>query len=78
MSQTIQGTYKNGKILLDRLPDGVTEARVAVQFSGQQLEQTNRRRGIAIFGMFAPADGQFTTDDEIERVKKPFSAKLDE
>lgn len=78
MSQTIQGTYKNGKVLLDRLPDGVTEARVAVEFSEQRLEQTNRRRGIARFGMFAPADGQFTTDDEIERVKKSFSAKLDE
>jgi hypothetical protein len=32
MSQTIQGTYKNGTISLDRLPEGVAEARVVVEF----------------------------------------------
>jgi hypothetical protein len=32
MSQTVTGTYKNGAISLGRLPEGVAEARVVVEF----------------------------------------------
>jgi hypothetical protein len=71
MSQTIQGTYKNGSISLDRLPEGIAEARVVVEFFEQQVpKQLTRRRGIAFSGMFAPPDGQFTTDEELDEAKK--------
>ena len=61
MSQTIQGTYKNGTISLDRLPEGVAEARVIVEFvenAQRDSKQSARQRGIARFGMFAPPDGR--------------------
>jgi hypothetical protein len=80
MSRIIQGTYKNGAIFLDHLPDGVGEARVAVEFLEQgegAPKESARRRGIAHFGMFAPADGQFTSDEELEEVKKSWNVKLD-
>ena len=76
MSQTIQGTYKNGSISLDRLPEGVAEARVIVEFVEEQrggAERSGRRRGIAHYGIFAPADGRFTGDEELERVKKAWN-----
>ena len=79
MSQTIQGAYKNGVVSLDCLPEGVTEARVKVDFSEDLAPKLfNRARGIAYFGMFAPADGQFTSDESIEEVKKSLNPKLDE
>jgi hypothetical protein len=81
MSQTIKGTYKNGTISLDRLPEGVAEARVLVEFVEQPTSASSegaRRRGIVHFGMFAPADGRFTSDDDLEQVKKSWNAKLDE
>ena len=78
MSLTIQGTYKNGTVSLDRLPEGVREARVVVEFAEQPPEPSSRRRGIVYFGMFTPPNGQFTTDEEIERVKKSLNVKLDE
>jgi len=80
MSQIIKGTYKNGSISLDRLPEGVAEARVIVEFVDQparSMEQSTRRRGIAHFGMFAQADGKYTRDEELENVKKSWNAKLD-
>jgi hypothetical protein len=80
MSQIIHGTYKNGTISLDRLPEGVGEARVVVEFVEQPMpasERTTRRRGISYFGMFAPPDGQFTSDHELEGAKKSWNAKLD-
>jgi len=80
MSQTIQGTYKNGTISLDRLPEGVSEARVVVEFVEQRppaSEPGSRRRGITYFGIFAPPDGGFTSVEEIERVRKSWNAKLD-
>jgi hypothetical protein len=81
MSQTIQGTYKNGTISLDRLPEGVAEARVVVEFVEQPPrapERSTRRRGITFYGMFAPSNGQFTSDEELERVKKSWNAKPDD
>ena len=78
MSQRIQGTYKNGAISLDRLPEGVAEARVVVEFSEQRTpDRSIRRRGIAHSGIFAPPDGRFTTDEALEQVKKSWNAKLD-
>ncbi|MCC5634460.1 hypothetical protein LC593_01070 [Nostoc sp. CHAB 5844] len=32
MLKTIQGTYKNGKIELDEIPQGITESKVFVTF----------------------------------------------
>jgi hypothetical protein len=80
MNQTIQGTYKNGTILLDRLPEGVAEARVVVEFVEQPSpapERVSRRRGVASFGMFAPSNGHFTNDHELQETKKSWNAKLD-
>jgi hypothetical protein len=78
MSQTISGTYKNGAISLDRLPEGVAEARVVVEFVEQPAsEQSARRRGTAYFGMFAPPDRRFTSDEELEQVKKSWNANRD-
>ena len=80
MSQIIQGTYKNGTISLDRLPEGVAEARVIVEFVENHSatpDRPTRRRGITYFGIFAPPDGRFTSDEELEQVKKSWNAKLD-
>ena len=80
MSQIIQGTYKNGTISLDRLPEGVAEARVVVEFVENHSatpDRPTRRRGITYFGIFAPPNGQFTSDEELEQVKKSWNAKLD-
>ena len=80
MSHTIQGTYKNGSISLDRLPEGVAEARVIVEFleePARKPDHSTRRRGIARFGMFAPPDERFTSDEELAQVKKSWNAKLE-
>ena len=80
MSQTIPGTYKNGTISLDHLPEGIAEARVIVEFVDQPArppEGSTRRRGIAYFGMFAPPDGKFTSDNDLEAAKKAWNPKLD-
>jgi hypothetical protein len=78
MSQTIQGTYKNGAISLDRQPEGIAEARVVVEFLDKRASQPPiRRRGIAHFGIFAPPDGRFTSDKELQEVKKSWNEKLD-
>jgi hypothetical protein len=80
MSRIIQGTYKNGAISLDHLPEGVGEARVVVEFLEQgeaAPKESARRRGTAYFGMFAPADGQLTGDEQLEEVKKSWNVKLD-
>jgi hypothetical protein len=80
MSQTIPGTYKNGNISLDRLPEGVVEARVVVEFVDQPSPapaRSARRRGVSYFGMFAPPDGRFTSDEELQRTKKSWNARLD-
>jgi hypothetical protein len=66
MGLTIQGTYKNGTVSLDRLPEGVDEARVAVSFEAS----SERRRGVLKFGMFAKPDKPFTSDADVEAVKK--------
>ncbi len=73
MSQTINGTYKNGTVLLDHLPEGVTEARVVVDFVEQP--QTDRRRGALKFGMFAKPDRPFTSDEDIDAVKKSWNTR---
>lgn len=79
MSQTINGTYKNGVVVLDRLPADVNETRVAVVFAVRASEEPmGRRRGIARFGIFAPADGNFTSDEELERVKRSWNVTTDE
>lgn len=73
MSLIIQGTYKDGAVLLDNRPEGVQEARVAVIF----VEQPNgeRRRGILKFGMFAKPDRPFTTDADIDAVIKSWNGR---
>ena len=76
MSRMIQEIFRNGS--LNHLPARVIEARVVVEFAEESITPSNRRRGIVHFGMFAPPDGKWTTDEEIERVKKSWNAKLDE
>jgi hypothetical protein len=71
MSQTILGTYKNGTISLDRLPEGVTEARVVVGFVDEP--STRRIRGAIKFGMFTNSDRPFTSDEDLEAVKKSWN-----
>ena len=71
MSLTIQGTYKNGTVSLDHLPEGVREARVAVSFADPQ----EQRRGVQKFGMFAKRDRPFTTDADIDAVKKSWNGR---
>ena len=79
MNQTIEGTYKDGVVVLDRLPEDVAEARVAVVFVRRGREEpTGRRRGIARLGIFAPAEGNFTSDEELDRAKGSWNATTDE
>jgi hypothetical protein len=52
----------------------VTEARVVVEFVAPRREPS-RGRGIAYFGMFAPVDGVFTSDEDIEAVKKSLNPR---
>ena len=73
MSQTITGTYKNGTVSLDHLPEGVTEARVVVDFVDEP--DRKRRRGTLKFGMFAKPDRAFTSDEDIESVKKSWNRR---
>jgi hypothetical protein len=60
MPQLIEGYYRDGKVSLDRLPEGVSEVRVRVEFVNEPNNQ--RRRGVAHFGIFAPSDGKYTTN----------------
>jgi hypothetical protein len=83
MSLSITGTYQNGQIKLDTIPHGIERARVTVEFEEQPTPTPEgvppaRHRGIAHFGMFAPADGTFTTDEDLERVKKSWNTATDE
>ena len=68
MSRTIHGTYKNGTVLLDHLPEGVIEARVVVDFVDDTKPE--RQRGTLKFGMFAKSDRFLTSDEDIDAVKK--------
>lgn len=67
MKQTIQGTYRAGVVSLDRLPEGVTESRVVVEFV-EPAPAGERRPGLT-FGMFADPGGRLTSDDDLEAVK---------
>jgi hypothetical protein len=68
MRQTIEGTYKAGVISLDRPPEGVTEARVVVEFV-EPATPAGRRGGLT-FGMFAdPGGRRLTSDDDLDAVK---------
>ena len=71
MSLTIQGTYKNGTVSLDRLPEGVQEARVAVSFAVSRA----LTRGTLKFGTFAKSDRAFASDADIEAVKKLWNGR---
>ena len=51
MSQTIQGIYKNGKIELADIPQGITESQVLVTFLNIQSPKTNKHT--MVFGMFS-------------------------
>ena len=73
MSLTIQGIYKNGQISLDRLPEGVTEARVVVDFIDRK--NAGQSRGAIKFGMFAKPDRPFTSDEDLETVKKSWNRR---
>lgn len=76
MSQSIHGTYKNGTVSLDRLPEGVTEARVVVDFVDEPGR--GQRRGVLKFGMFAKPDRPFTRDEDIDAVKKSWNRRDEE
>jgi hypothetical protein len=76
MSQTISGTYKNGTVSLDRLPEGVTEARVVVDFVDEPEEK--RQRGTLRFGMFAKPEHLFTKDEDIEAVTRSWNHRDEE
>jgi hypothetical protein len=73
MSQTINGTYKNGTVSLDHPPAGVTESRVVVDFVDQP--KPDGRRGMLKFGMFAKPDRPFTSDEDIDAVKNSWNAR---
>ena len=73
MSQTIGGTYKNGTVSLDHLPEGVTEARVVVDFV--DASNHGRRRGVLKFGMFTKPDRPFTSDEDIDAVRKSWNRR---
>jgi hypothetical protein len=51
MSQTIQGIYKNGKIELADIPQGITESQVLVTFLN--LQSPERTKHTMVFGMFS-------------------------
>ncbi len=51
MLQTIQGTYRNGKIELLETPQGITESEVFVTFLPSQ--PTSATSPLMSFGMFA-------------------------
>lgn len=76
MNQTIEGVYKSGVISLDRLPEGVTEARVVVEFV-EQTAPPPRRRGGLTFGMFAKPGGRFTSDEDLDAVKTSWNRGLE-
>ena len=79
MSISITGTYQNGQVKLDTIPEGIERARVTVEFVEQLAPlKAERQRGIVHFGMFAPPDGHFTSDEELERIKKSWNAKMDD
>jgi len=67
MRQAIEGTYKAGVISLDRPPEGVTEARVIVEFVEPTVPRG--RRGGLTFGMFADPGGRLTSDDDLDAAK---------
>jgi len=75
MSHIIHGTYKNGMVSLDYLPEGVTEARVVVDFVDNPKQG---RRGALKFGMFAKPDHPFTSDEDIDAVKKSWNRRDEE
>jgi hypothetical protein len=51
MLQTIQGIYRNGRIDLLEIPQGITESQVFVTFVPPQISNTNHH--LMSFGMFA-------------------------
>jgi hypothetical protein len=71
MSQTIGGTYKNGVVVLDHPPRGVNESRVVVEFVDEAAE--TGQRGALKFGMFAKPARPFTSDEDIDAVKKSWN-----
>lgn len=77
MNQTIRGTYDNGTITLDRVPEGVTRAHVVVEFVETPEAAEPELKRIR-FGVFRPADGQYTSDEAIEETKKSLNPKWPE
>jgi hypothetical protein len=64
MLQTIQGIYRNGKIDLLEIPQGITDSQVFVTFVTPQISNTNHR--LMSFGMFAGVQQSTEADKEAE------------
>lgn len=50
MAQTIKGIYKNGKVELEKIPEGITESPVFVTFPSAKETTSDK---YIYFGMFA-------------------------
>ncbi len=75
MGQVIAGTYRNGVVSLDRPPEGVTEARVVVEFV-EPAVPAPQRAGLR-FGMFADPGGRLTTDEDLDAVKRSWNRTVE-
>jgi hypothetical protein len=61
---TVEGTYKDGKISLTDLPQGVREARVIVTFL--PVEANKRPPQIMTFGQLQSGEGKMSDDEDFK------------
>lgn len=67
MIRTIKGIYEDGRVTLEEEVPGVKHAEVLVVFVDEHPEDRMLKRG-----MFKPADGRYTTEDDFREAKLAF------
>ena len=72
MSISVMGTFEGGRVLLDSIPEGISRARVKVEFE-EPAALPGRKKFILRFGMLAEPGARMSTWEDFEEVKKQWN-----
>jgi hypothetical protein len=70
MMRTVKGIYEDGRVTLDEEVPGVKHAEVLVVFVDERPTDRMLERG-----MFRPADGHYTREEDFQEAKLSFEPK---
>jgi hypothetical protein len=74
MSISIAGTYQNGQVVLDSVPQGIERSRVKVEFE-ELPEGAEKRKFTLRFGMLATPGAAMSTLEDFDEVKRHWAPR---